>query len=278
VRMEGDEWLFSFNVQEGDEDDESEEYMAVAHDAKTLASIMTRIRERDTTVENQVDWTFRRKLIATNMGSLKLCQLDRGTLLRESGALQALVATLFEVEDQKTEPAAADLSVVCWGALRDLSCGDQINRAMMREIQVDGANVLQLLVKNLERYNHVFWKDMNPQDLSLVTILTGVLRNVTHWTPRNCEILHKYGVTDLLVWRLLHASGAVETALPENGTSWREASYRCSNTLINMADEYEPCALEIRKNSLLVDYLVAEWSSNKRLSSLFKFLTENNEG
>ena len=48
-------------------------------------------------------------------------------------------------------------------------------------------------------------------ELKILTSTAGVIRNITHSTRSNCEKLHRFGLTDLFIWRLstipLHCTG-----------------------------------------------------------------------
>mmetsp|Transcript_2733 Transcript_2733/g.3237 ORF Transcript_2733/g.3237 Transcript_2733/m.3237 type:complete len:291 (-) Transcript_2733:231-1103(-) len=263
-----------------------EEYMnctrvEIVHDRKGLTSVINRIRH---TQQGKIslldDFTHRKLLIRKNMGSLKLCQLDRGELLREVGAINALLITIVEAEkfrvnhgNKEIQDEALELTVACWGALRELACGSVGNRTAIREfIDSNGGNGLEWMVKHLEAYDGVQWKDMNGVQIKLVTAVIGVLRNVTHKTPENCTPFHVYGLTPLLIWRVLYASeeeSEHDSSLPDQSKPWREAAFRAAGTLINMIAEDKPCLQFCSMNVRLISILLHSWGSNKRLHKVF---------
>jgi len=117
---------------------------------------------------------------------------------------------------------------------------------------------------------------MNGLELELVTAVIGALRNVTHKTPENCQPCHELGVSSLLIWRLVHASGSPPTcSLPDQSQPWREVCFRAAGTLINIAEEYRPCLEQCSSNACLISILIESWGTNKRLVGMFRSLLES---
>eukprot|EP00546_Thalassionema_frauenfeldii_P009602 CAMPEP_0178909824 /NCGR_PEP_ID=MMETSP0786-20121207/8751_1 /TAXON_ID=186022 /ORGANISM="Thalassionema frauenfeldii, Strain CCMP 1798" /LENGTH=157 /DNA_ID=CAMNT_0020581997 /DNA_START=203 /DNA_END=673 /DNA_ORIENTATION=+ len=154
-----------------------------------------------------LDYKYRTLLIKKNMGCLRLCQLDRGELLREVGAIEALLDTLTEVNkciesnSEHFQIEAIELAIASWGALRELACGSIGNRTAIRKFKdendVDG---IMWIAKYLMSYHKIPWSDMNDSEIRLVTAVIGVARNVTHKTPENCIQCHDCGISSLLIW------------------------------------------------------------------------------
>jgi len=128
--------------------------------------------------------------------------------------------------------------------------------------------------------------DRGKREMHLLTAAIGVLRNITHSTRSNCEALHQNGTINLLIWRLktgnfddtsstfnyvkngtgMHekitstsASIRNETRLPDTSQPWREACYRISGTLVNMADKCHDSAVLIASDDDLIYLLLDAW-------------------
>jgi hypothetical protein len=253
----------------------------ISYDPQCLRDVVNRIgkEEGNDMVE---DFQERTELIILNMGSLRLCQLDRGELLRELGAIKSLLDSLSdtrhwcilhtEVIQKRDEltTAAIKLSIACWQALRELACGSIGNRTAIRKYRKKEVSGIQLMVYYLEIFEMVSWEVMDTLQLQLVTAVIGVMRNVSHKTYENCKQLHECGATTLLVTKLLQ--GAQKGNLPGQESPWREGCFRAGGTLINLSEEYEPCLQYCSTNSLLVSILYGSWGTNQRLASVFKEL------
>jgi hypothetical protein len=298
-REEENGWLWGFDsdilVDDGDESaakSQQESADVVAWNREDLVPVIRRIGTASEGIVSSQNLRERASLVTTHMGSLSLCQVDyRGELLREVGAIDALLSTLFELRSRimrkSTTPMVGTrdeareevhlLATVSWKALRELACGSIGNRTAIRMYDQNGAiNGLELLVSYLEVYHEVPWHTLNATELNLVTAVIGVLRNVTHKTPENCEPLFDYGVAPLLIWRLLDGlEGGAATELPDQNQPWREACFRCAGTLLNLTEEHTPCLELCSTNPVLVAVLVDSWGANKRLSQVLHDLLES---
>ena len=228
-----------------------------------LCDVMKRLghQEGDNVVE---DYKERTRLVAVHMGSMALCRGERGEMLREVGAIHALLATLTEIlsccssaSDPREESTEAILlATACFGAIRDLACGSAGNRTAVRTFSSNDTRGLELLGQYLRLYDKVPWEAIaSPEHLSLLTNIIGALRNVTHSAGDNCAELHMYGVTSMLSWRLLHSG----KSLPDPTQPWREAAFRAGGTLINMAEKCSDCAMLCARDPALVHILIESW-------------------
>lgn len=251
--------------------------------------------DEDCHVLSSVRLRAQTEFVQCHMGSLELCQGYRGDMLREIGAFNAVLDLLTTVKERQliTPCISAEISTttnneqerdllelcrVCWGAIRDMTCGVIGNRNAMRERNLrtrrrgggDGKDTtetgLTLAVDYLQWYHGQCWEELEPSHLDLLTAVLGVLRNVSHKTPQNCAVLHNCGATTLLVWRMLHAD---RNGLPDATVPWREAVYRTLYTLINLAECHDPSSLECSRHPALVHQLLESWGSNKRLQPMF---------
>jgi hypothetical protein len=296
---EGD-WFSSFLGGFGDADEDQAEPTCdqppcpVAVTDDELPAVVRRLQQptrssdtATTTHEVKRDYQQRTRIVQANMGSMAQCRGDRGELLRRAGAVDALLSTLYEIFDQFSRPSTKDdpkdeteeyndidtaileLAIACMGAVRDLACGLALNRSAIRKFRTNDGQTsgLQLLASYLELYHRIPWNNVpRPLHLRLLTNIIGALRNVTHSTPANCLELHRCNVTDMLVWRLLYGeeeSSEGTDGLPATTCPWREASFRASATLINMAEKCDICALQCGQNVTLIYYLVDSWGGQK---------------
>jgi len=126
-----------------------------------------------------------------------------------------------------------------------------------------------------------------------MTNALGVIRNISHSTPFNCQGLHQVGMTLSLIHRLLcvnvNANSGDETdgncagnrmhgksegegdsscsyrytyTLPDVTKPWREACYRSSGSLINMAERCHDVAVECGERDdggALILILIQSW-------------------
>ena len=190
------------------------------------------------------------------------------------------------------------LANTCWAAIRDLACGSAANRRAIREYRNDEFNKggLEWLVLYLRRGEGVRFLDTTVAttttaaiEIRLLTTVIGVLRNITHATPENCQELHRLGVSSLLTDMILPVSPppppppsqqqqqqqqqkqqqqhdnttAICIGLPPASSLWREATFRAAGTLINMAERHDACATLFATNPTLVRTLVASWGGQQ---------------
>jgi hypothetical protein len=111
------------------------------------------------------------------------------------------------------------------------------------------------------------------RELRLLTNAAGVIRNVSHSTPRACLKLDQYGATPLLIWRLLSGqddnndndnSTREEPHLPDASKPWRETSFRIACALINMAERCEQVAMACASNAILIRLLIEAWGGTSK--------------
>ena len=250
------------------------------------------------------DLIQRLNIIEKHMGSMAQCRGKNGVKLREAGALnnlllllQMIIKSYLRKIDEETDENVINLIVFALGALRDLACGDAINRSIIGDFSFHGEDVdcqsgLELIVYFIQRYHNLCWKNImmipeqcNDQhfqndddvitlahgrlELKILTSAAGVIRNITHSTRSNCEKLHRFGVTDLFIWRLRHgtntskrinANGSIPNQLlPDSSKPWREASFRIASSLINMAEKSNDCASKCADDDELIYILLESW-------------------
>ncbi|KAL3791165.1 hypothetical protein ACHAWO_013596 [Cyclotella atomus] len=171
-------------------------------------------------------------------------KIHRANSLADSIALDAL------------HLAALDLTILCMGALRDLSCGSALSRSAILEwtpprvlsfeyicngeqcLKVQ--NGIHILCAYVLRYHELNWQDIlmlsgcsvtdttahqtserGKKELRLLTNALGAIRNTSHSTPENCQAFFDCGLTDLLVWRL---SPDLNNLLDENNDEVSEST------------------------------------------------------
>lgn len=237
-----------------------------------LPTIMTRI---GTTIEYDdpcQDYAERTKLVEMKMGSMAQCRGCQGEVLREAGAIAAILSTLQELvnklpspTDTGREEGVLKLALACFGAARDLGCGSAGNREALREVESDGVGGMKLMALYLRRYDGIRWDEVDSLQLKLLSAVIGTMRNVTHSTPENIEQLHQNGVSEMLIWRLKYASGCDDaTTLPDSSEPCREGAFRSAATLINMAEKSRECAELYARDQNLVRLLVESWGGNNK--------------
>lgn len=278
----GDEWQWRFGdgvVLDGDEISNAP-YVKIAYTCEDLLPVMSRIGKSEG-VDLIDDYRARSELVKTNMGTLCLCQFDRGEMLRVVGAIDSLLSTLFEIRPLisygdriDAQTAAFDLAIPCWQALRDLACGSIGNRTAIRLYRQGDINGLELMISYLKAFDSLSWHEMDELSLFLVTAVIGAMRNVSHKTRVNCQVLHENGASILLIRRLL-SGPHTGNSLPEQSQPWREGSYRAVGSLLNIAEEYGPCLELCSSNADLISILVESWGCNKRLKSVFQSLLQS---
>ena len=257
-------------------------YIKVAYSTEDLSHVAARIGELLDGTDLIDDYTERTALIKINMGSLRLCQLERGELIREVGGIDSLLATLFEVsrwiqcgERSDIQTAASHLAIACWKALRELACGSIGNRIAIRLYEQEHISGLGLMINFLRLFEEVTWEDMDALQIDLVTAVIGTMRNASHRTYENCKDLHDNGATTLLAVRVSQGRSSVGFSLPEQSQPWREGCFRAAGTLLNIAEEYEPCLKCCSTNPSVIAILLESWGSNKRLAVVFSSLLKS---
>mmetsp|Transcript_23997 Transcript_23997/g.70787 ORF Transcript_23997/g.70787 Transcript_23997/m.70787 type:complete len:407 (-) Transcript_23997:59-1279(-) len=204
---------------------------------------------------------YKTGLVERHMGSMAQCRGKQAEILREAGAVDALfraldglidgiwdgdnvgallptVSTSEEVIDA-AEYASVDFAIVCFGAVRDLACGNARNRAAINALSDDltsnespiltdrtgstgRRDGISILSEYLRRYHLLTWKDIlnlpgtsfasdssrGQKELRLLTNVVGAIRNATHSTPRTCVSLHELSVTDMMIWKLKFGEGS----------------------------------------------------------------------
>ena len=138
------------------------------------------------------------------------------------------------------------LVIIALGALRDLSCGNSLNRQSIGNFTINnfygdntslssGIGIISFFV---ERYHGQSWEtilcvpnslsveqvnictDSNNDEptergkleLRMMTAAIGVIRNATHSTRANCEAFHAYGITNLFIWRLTNTGTNISSS------------------------------------------------------------------
>lgn len=297
---EKDLWLDGSGDGLIDEEEEAEtrqQPTTVAYSSKDLEAVIARLkrcREGGAGEEHsgnfstitEKDYVDRSVIVRTNVSSWG--DWYRGEMLREVGAIDALMFILSEVHDRvvpgtaknnTTTAAAFDLATACWQSLRELACGSIGNRTAIRlykDDDDDGVNNgLELMTNYLRAFSEVGYREMDCHDLDIVTSVIGVMQNVTHKTPENCKPIHDYGASELLIEKLLvPAEDDDDDTLPNQSRPWREACFRAAVTLINIMEEYEPCLDLCSKNAAVIPVLLESWGKNKRLKGLFRRLLQ----
>ena len=203
-----------------------------------------------------------------------------------------------------------DLANVTLGALRDLACGNASNRLQIGQyehkegqdvssksttaimdqstLEIPSKNGIEIISYFITRYNHKRWDQIPKLELRLFTNALGVVRNITHSTPYNCEALHKAGMTTVFIDRITGhiRPRAIENAnvrnndcieksldtddvctkrrsLPDASKPWREACYRLAGSLINMAEKCHETAVECASDDELIWILIESWGGIK---------------
>mmetsp|Transcript_19462 Transcript_19462/g.29262 ORF Transcript_19462/g.29262 Transcript_19462/m.29262 type:complete len:344 (-) Transcript_19462:104-1135(-) len=244
-----------------------------------LCEKMKRIGRPDN-IECCQDFEQRLQLVEAEMGSMALCRGKRGENLHQAGAIYAILQALEEIFDKVPNPNTSSLSNMetefvmkfaasCWGAARDLSCGSAPIRDAFQEFTTKaGLCGLELMIMYLNRYHEVYWDDLDVLHLKLVTNVIGAIRNVTHSTTENCNILNEHGATDLLIWRLKRGSKKKgeesNLSLPSPSKRWRDGAFRCCATLINMAEKNEECAQTCATDLPIIQLLLESWGGMKK--------------
>ena len=249
-------------------------------------------------------------IIARYMGTMAQCRIHCAQL-RNAGVVGVLVKLLeLQLNANHLKPSSGstinqeqityEIEVVTGasGALRDMSCA---HADIRREVREHGG--LQLLFQHLYKYHGISWDTLSESqngDLKLFTNVCGAIRNVTHSTRANCVILHELGLTEELIWRLMHGSDnmfdlqtpekqhtrtelyppkydditlTTKLSFPDLSKPWRDASYRAVGSIINIAEKCDECAIMCASNPVLIELLVDCWGGkNKRQNKVFLHL------
>lgn len=290
-------------------------------DETDLEAAMRRIAlspgiHRDKTAKGEI--VYKLDLVKRHMGCMAQCRGKKGDVLREAGAIDALLLALGGMIDgtwgqeeagprlpavcsskngmssfDHIDDVSIDLAIACFGALRDLACGNAGNRsAIITFTFPKGLTGIHVLNRYVERYHLLTWNEIlnlpgivsaphsfrGKKELRLFTNAVGAIRNATHSTPPACDVLHNLSATDMMIWKLkcgegnmLHDDGADSTAsicLPDASKPWREACYRIAGSLINMSEKCQACADRCGMDMDLVYMLVDAWGGQINDSSV----------
>ncbi len=257
------------------------------------------------------DINRRKDIIVMHMGSMAQCRGKLGDKLREAGAINCLLSLLYILICDFIDPAGdfslrinneiLELIIASLGALRDLACGSAMNRLCIGSYTVRKYTTSKMRIRSgidiivffIKKYHSVSWNEIlfledfegkhvddkdefqqtrrGKLELKILTLTTGVVRNITHSTRINCEELHNSGVTELFIWRLQseanlcvkdEMSGNNSTTfsrLPDPSKPWREASFRIASSLINMAEKCNDCASRCAADDGLMYILLESW-------------------
>jgi hypothetical protein len=231
------------------------------------------------------DIEFKMCIISNFMGNLSQCRLNN-SIIQEYSGIQTLMQILSVLakelmmtrntrimeDGDNTIASEKDhlwkLANVTLGALRDLACGNAVNRLLIGKFKslsdvADGIDVISEFIRPFNQSYHTYWGDIPPLQLKVLTSALGVIRNITHSTPFNCQTLHNKQMTDCFIHLLLHASEAVnptsKQVLPDASQPHREACYRLAGSLINMAEKCEDVAIRCSQNNPLIWLLIESW-------------------
>jgi len=232
----------------------------------------------------------------------------------------------LDKKDHVVSSIVLEVASTCLAALRDLACGSMTNRSVIGEthhttIQKEAKTThsftsgIEILAFFIHRLHKVSWErilvlpvaPVRPSDndwevalaqpppqpppqhrleLRLLTNAIGVLRNVAHSHRINCELIHKYGITTELIWRLKLGTTSKEsssilsrvdsestkplcpltntttnttTMMPDASKPWREASYRIAGCLVNLAEKCHEVASLCARDDELIQILIDSW-------------------
>lgn len=200
---------------------------------------------------------------------------------------------------------ALDLTNLCMGAVRDLSCGSALSRSAILEWApprilnfeykcngqqyLEVRNGIHILCAYVLRYHELHWQDIlmlcsstdattnniterGKKEVRLLTNALGAIRNTSHSTPDNCQAFFDCGLTDLLVWRLtpdlnnsLDDNKVFESAI--DSRHWREAKYRTAGSLINLAEKCPSIAYRLGSDRQMILLLIETWGGTNAVSS-----------
>lgn len=215
-------------------------------------------------------------IISNFMGNLSQCRLNN-IIIQEHHGIQSLmhiVAILANKLTTEENPRIVEneqlwkLANITLGSLRDLACGDAANRLQIGSFTssndiADGIDILTQFIKSFHQVSHNDWETIAQLKLKVLTSALGVIRNITHSTPSNCQSLHNKGMTDCFIHLLLNASKTAKSTskkmLPDASQPHREACYRLAGSLINMAEKCEDVAIKCSHNNALVWLLIESW-------------------
>ncbi len=155
------------------------------------------------------DYLIQRKnIIERHMGSMALTRGKLGDKLREVGALDALLTLLhgivtYQEDDLMDKKEILELVIVALMALRDLACGNSLNRLSIGNFTIlkscgdDSTSAdtgIGIISYFIERYHEQSYTEILslPDDggeeptergrleLKVLTCVVGVVRNITH--------------------------------------------------------------------------------------------------
>lgn len=201
-------------------------------------------------------------VISMYMGSMAQCRIH-GKEINRLGGIDHLMTILYTLigywklnvqsrklsldslkrseQEQDTYELELQVANVTLEALRDLSCGNALNRIQIGQYdyQIHSEETCKYDVPvvvvtspdksaNARIYNgigitsffitrhaHQTWVEIPKAELKSMTNALGVARNITHSTPYNCKALHETGMTSVFIDRLL---GKVQT-VDQNGNA-----------------------------------------------------------
>ena len=209
-------------------------------------------------------------VISMYMGSMAQCRIH-GKEINRLGGIDHLMTILYtligywklkeqsgknasgslEGSEQDTYELELQVANVILGALRDLSCGNALNRIQIGQydyqiqsketcgndvpvvISTDISTSANARIYNgiritsffITRHAHQTWEEIPKAELKSMTNALGVARNITHSTPYNCKALHETGMTSVFIDRLL---GKVQSA-DQNGNATLSLSFAKSH-------------------------------------------------
>jgi len=206
----------------------------------------------------------RHSLIVTYMGTMAQCRGNNGNVLRNAGAIDALMHLLLQCQSLLRKKSvvyesAVQITSSSFASLRDLACGNALNRTAIGSFDTENSNGIQIIVWYIQRCLTINNTAMNKMELRLFTNALGVIRNITHSHSHNCIQLHKYGLTNVLITWLVQQCSCNGNKLPDASQPLREVCYRMAGSLINMAEKCTPCAKQCSFNNDLLWILMESW-------------------
>ena len=242
------------------------------------------------------------------MGNMTQCRVNGkeinrlGGIEHLMGILSALIneyVYLPPIYENKEDPIESEVELelqlelelelvnVTLGALRDLACGNAPNRIQIGQYkhpssdsttsstsstsQTSTTSGIEIISYFIKRHAHQTWKDISKMELRSMTNALGVVRNITHSTPVNCQGLHEAGMTTVFINTLRSSNDEDEDdnstkttrTLPDVSKPWREACFRLAASLINMAEKCHDAVQECAKDEELIWLLIESWGGMK---------------
>jgi hypothetical protein len=202
---------------------------------------------------------------------MALCRGKNGDVLREAGAIHGSLSLLHHIIPHLHQnELVVDLATCILGALRDLACGSSLNRHAIGYFNNTSCQGMEIIASFVQRKHLVSWEDImssSCKELRLLTTACGVIRNTTHSNRMNSDTVQAMGLTQLLIWRLLHGNSSSNQnqsppKLPDASTPWREACFRIAGALINVAENNVECAIMCASDNALVELLLTTWDDH----------------